>query len=354
MAQPLPLGPQGAPPRRVEPGRVDRRHQLLQVGPLALGGRRAGARAAVRARSRPPEPPAQRPQALGARHGRRAREGVEHRELAGRAHQPPVLVLGREAHQGTRQRRDGLARRGLPVDQRPRAALGRDAAREDDLALVLGQLAQRRAPGRRPRAGPRTPPARRGWPAPARGARRGAPPPRRPARRPGGPSACASTVLPAPVSPVIAVRPAGGASSARSMTTRSRTSSERITAGRTSPGSAGRRRPRGRWPGGPPSRPAPIVTERPGPSAPIRWPSACSVAVADQRAVGDREGLLGADHQRAAVEVVQGDEREHEAAHPPRDGRARRRRGCRPSSRPGCCRPAPSQRTVATSSPSTA
>ena len=53
--------------------------------------------------------------------------------------------------------------------------------------------------------------------------------------------------------PVIAVRPPGGASSARSITTRSRTSSARITAGRTSPGSAGRRMPRGRWPGGPPS-----------------------------------------------------------------------------------------------------
>ena len=49
----------------------------------------------------------------------------------------------------------------------------------------------------------------------------------------------------------------GGASSARSMTTRSLTSRRRITTGRTSPGSAGRRTPRGTWPGAPRRRPAP-------------------------------------------------------------------------------------------------
>ena len=141
MAQALALGQQGGLLGRLEPGRVDGRDQLLEVGALALGrlapgpGRRQGALEAG-------EPPAQHPQAVRGRDDGRAREGVEHRELAGRPHQAPVLVLGGEAHQRAGERRHGVARGGLAVDQGPRAALGRHAARDDDLALVLGQLAQ--------------------------------------------------------------------------------------------------------------------------------------------------------------------------------------------------------------------
>ena len=51
-------------------------------------------------------------------------------------------MLGREPHQGPGERRDGLPRRGLAVDQGPGAALGRNAAGEDHLALVVGELAQ--------------------------------------------------------------------------------------------------------------------------------------------------------------------------------------------------------------------
>ena len=142
VAQALALGAQGLLLLDADPGGVDRRHQLLQVGPLALGGvasRPRGREGPVEA----PQAAAQRRQALGARDRGRPREGIEHRELARRAHQAPVLVLGGEAHQGPRQRRDGLPGRGLPVDEGAGAPLGRNAPGEDHLALVVGELTQR-------------------------------------------------------------------------------------------------------------------------------------------------------------------------------------------------------------------
>ena len=142
MAEPLALGQQGRLLLGVEAGGVDRRHQLLQVGALALGRRAPGPRLGERPVERA-QPPPQRRQPLGAGHHVGPGERVEDGELAGRAHQAPVLVLGREADQRPRQRRDGLARGRLAVDERPRATLGRDAARDHHLGLVLGEVAQR-------------------------------------------------------------------------------------------------------------------------------------------------------------------------------------------------------------------
>ncbi len=143
VAQPLALGQQRRLLLGVEAGVVHRRHQLLQVGALALGRLAPGAGAGERA-IEGAQPPPQRRQPLGARDGLRAGERVERRELAGGADEAAVLVLGREADQRPGEGGDGLARRRLPVDQCPRPPLGRHAPRDDDLALVLGQLAQRR------------------------------------------------------------------------------------------------------------------------------------------------------------------------------------------------------------------
>ncbi len=100
-------------------------------------------RAAARARSTPDEPTAQRPEALRPGDGPRARERIQHGHLTGRAHQAPVLVLRREPHERPGEGGDGLARGGLAVDQRPGAPLGGHPARDHDLVLVLGELAQR-------------------------------------------------------------------------------------------------------------------------------------------------------------------------------------------------------------------
>ncbi len=141
VAQALALGQQRRLLGRVDLARVHLAHQLLEVGALALGrlparpGRGEGPGDARQAAAQPR-------QAVRGRADVGPGEGVEHGQLARRAHQAPVLVLGREAHQGPRQRGHRLARGRLPVDQRPGAPLGGDAARDDDLALVVDQVAQ--------------------------------------------------------------------------------------------------------------------------------------------------------------------------------------------------------------------
>ena len=143
VAQPLPLGEQRGLLGRIERRRVGGRDQLLELGPLPLGPTRAGPAPRPGRGRRRPGAGAAPAAARRPRDDVGAREGVEHRELAGRAHEPPVLVLGGEPHQGPRERRHGVARRGLAVDHRPRPALRRHPARQDHLVLVLRQLAQR-------------------------------------------------------------------------------------------------------------------------------------------------------------------------------------------------------------------
>ena len=142
VPQPLALGQERRLLGGVEGRRVGRRHQLLQVGPLPLRRLAPGARRRQRAVD-PGEPPPQHPQPLRHRHDVRPGEGVEHGQLARRAHQPPVLVLGREPHERPRERRDRVAGRRLAVDHGPRPALRRDPPRQDHLVLVLRQLAER-------------------------------------------------------------------------------------------------------------------------------------------------------------------------------------------------------------------
>ena len=141
MAQALALGPQRGLLQGVDAGGVDLAHQLLQVVALALGRLAPGARGRQRAADARQAPP-QRRQPLGGRADVRPGEGVEHGELAGGADQAPVLVLRREAHQRSRQRRDRLPGRRLPVDQGPGPPFGRHPAGDDHLALVVDELAQ--------------------------------------------------------------------------------------------------------------------------------------------------------------------------------------------------------------------
>jgi hypothetical protein len=142
VAQALALREQGRLLVRVEGRGVDRRHQLLEVGALALGGLAPPPRLGE-GPVEPPQPPPQGRQPLGPGHDVGAGEGVQDGELARGAHQAAVLVLGREADQRPRQRGHGLARRRLAVDERARPPFGRHPAGDDDLVLVLGELPQR-------------------------------------------------------------------------------------------------------------------------------------------------------------------------------------------------------------------
>ena len=268
----------------VEPGRVDRRATSSSRSARSRSAASRRARAAARARSMPAQPAAQHGEALGggvtspARRRRRARTswlaGLTRRRCSCWAEKRTSA----RASAATR-----LPGRGLPVDQRAGAALGRHAAGQDHLALVVGELAQRRARGRRPPGGPRSPSGTArvactsACRAPGRTAEASA---GAPASRP---RAWASTVLPAPVSPVIAVRPpAAPARRARSPRGRG----PRATGSRPAEllpvapeeGGLGEGRP-----GAPPSRRGPTVTERPGRSDADALAVGLDVAVAGQR-----------------------------------------------------------------------
>ena len=180
-------------------GAVDLRQLPLEQVQLAVA--RAGALAQLG------EARDQRPLARRRRRGSASRraglvrpgEAVEDLELGRREHQLAVLVLAVERQQrGARVAQIGR-RRAAPAEVGARAALGAHPAREHELLGVLGQPVARAPRAARPaarRRPPRRPPPRRG----ARCPDRGLPPSSRS-------SACASTVLPAPVSPVSTFKP---------------------------------------------------------------------------------------------------------------------------------------------------
>ncbi len=141
--QPRALGRQVGRLDRIRRQRVDVGHELLELGAPAgglLAPRPGGVDGAIQRSQAPPQPG----QAGRPGRGLGAGEGVERPELRGRRHQPAVLALPGESQRGPRERRHGLARGRLPVDQRAGAPLGRHAPRDHDLALVVDQVAQGR------------------------------------------------------------------------------------------------------------------------------------------------------------------------------------------------------------------
>ena len=128
-----------------------------------------------------------------------------------------MLVLAVEGEQARAERPQLGGGGRAPADEGARAARGADPPAEHDLVGVVGQpLGDRRpARGRRAaRAGSAKTPSTQASSAPGRTiCGRARPPISRS-------SECASTVLPAPVSPVIAFRPAPRRSSARSISSR--------------------------------------------------------------------------------------------------------------------------------------
>ena len=197
---------------RVE--RVDLRQLVLEQVelPLALRGAARAAPAArsssssaadVRVRAR-----AQARRVLAARRRRRGS-----RSWAAGERQLAVLVLAVEGEQRSAELAQVADRRGAAVQVGARAPVGADAAREDEL---LGVRRVRRSPSsaRSPLGQRRRRPRRRPRPRPgARSPAARAPPSSRS-------SAWASTVLPAPVSPVSTFRPGASRSCARSISSR--------------------------------------------------------------------------------------------------------------------------------------
>ena len=201
MAKPLPLGAQRVLAARLEAlRRLDERGQLAQT---RLLGRRS-ARQLVVPLPGGAELAPREPRLAAAAQLLLAAVGVEHVELVRGPGEPPLLELAGHRDQPLGGGGEVLARDGAAPRVGARAAVGEDAAREHEAGLVLGRELGERRRAPRPRG---SPPAGRARP--RRRPRRAAAPivpasPFAPSRRP---IAWARIVFPAPVSPVIAVRP---------------------------------------------------------------------------------------------------------------------------------------------------
>ena len=143
-------------------------------------------------------------------------EAVKQVELSGGEGEPPVLVLPEESDHPAAERLKVSRRGGAALHERTRATLGADPPGQHDLVQILPHaLAQIRQLGllEQPRRSSKTPSTYASGAPGLTMPERGLPPSSRS-------SAWASTVLPAPVSPVIAVSPSPGRSSALSIRSR--------------------------------------------------------------------------------------------------------------------------------------
>jgi hypothetical protein len=90
--------------------------QSLELGPLTPGALTPLARLFHLARKHP-EAPAHLRHLLGTGADRRARKGIEDRQLGDGPHEASLLVLAREAHERTDKRGNAVARRHLAIHE---------------------------------------------------------------------------------------------------------------------------------------------------------------------------------------------------------------------------------------------